>query len=386
MPTPNTWTDSYNNSFLAVDDNAYNRKVILDKDGLNKLVRYLEIGQFPDSLFITASEWISAITYFPIKIPYNQKRWIMKIGTFSTDIPCSTFFTPVQYFTLVGTINIEPKFYNFADFNSYTKIQCWLPYYGMVELLPNDVMGKKVEFWLSVDYNTGSALYYICVRDTADNTYGQARIITTVSFQLGFSLPLGSAGFVDMIRNVAISGVKAVGQAIITAVAIKMGGTGAAMMAASSTTKTATSTHRNPSTGRQVKQSTYTIETNETSTRQYDNSKYLKKQLADDVFNNSVNALQSMHITAGSDKPNNINLLRNGSRSIKVVIYRPLMKDVISEYAHLVGKPLGRVLTLGDLTGYTELSYFHTEGEDFATATAEEMELLNNELLGGILL
>lgn len=230
MPANTTWLDLDNKSYDAIDNNTYNRKVIIDKDGLEKLVKYLEVGQFPDALFITATDWISSITYFPIKIPYNQKSYTMEIGTFSTDVPCGIFNNPLQYCFLVGYTAITPKFYNFADFNGYTKIQCWLPYYGMVDLLPNDVMGKNVEFWLSVDYNTGSALYYICVRDTADTTTGYARIIQTVNFQLGFTIPLGSANAVNNIRNIALGAVKGVGQVALTAIAIKAGGTGAISM------------------------------------------------------------------------------------------------------------------------------------------------------------
>lgn len=380
------WIDDDNISFRSIDQNTYNNKVIINPDGLEDLVRYLEVGEFPDALFITATDWISSITYYPFKIWEPNMDYTMKIGIFSTSVHCGIFTNSGQYFYNMGTINIEPKFYNFADYNGYTKIQCWLPYYGMIELLPNDVMGKKVQFWLAVDYNTGSAMYYICVYDTRDTTPENARIVLTVNFQIGFTLPLGSANAINNMRNIAIGAVKGIGQLAITAIAINAGGTGAASVVTSSASTQAKSTHRNPTTGRQVTQSTYSIDKSETFTRQYDNTKYLKYQLANNVFNNSISALEQMHITAQTDKPNNINLTRNGSRSIKVVIYRPLMKDITSEYTHLMGKPLGRVLTLGDLTGYTEISYVHTEGEDFATATAEEMEILNNELLGGILL
>lgn len=387
------WIDQDNISFKQTDDNYYNKKVIIDKDGVEKLTKLIENPPFTVTFYTNVFDWITSLIYYPINIPYSQQKpYKLVIGdkdktsAIRTDINCQDFFTQAQRAFLVGGVDILPKFYNYADFNGYTKIQCWLPYYGFVDLMPNDVMGKHLEFWLSVDYNSGSAAYYICVHDTAGLGVGYGRIISVVTFQLGTLIPLGTSNAADNIRNLALTAVKTAGDIAITAAAIKSGGTGGASTTTSETTKTATSTHRNPSTGRQVKQSTYTIETNESSTRQYDNTKYLKKQLASETFANSLSALEQIHLTPRTDKPNNMNLLTNAPREIKVVIYRPIIKDVDSSYAHLMGKPLGRVLTLGDLTGYTEISYVHTEGEDFATATAEEMELLNNELLGGIIL
>ena len=388
MAKPWVYDDRY--SFQQTDNNFYNKKVIIDKEGVDELTKLIEDPPVSVGIYTNPFDWISSLTYYPINIPYNQKRFYLRIGEgvsqIRTDIKCGDLFTPTQYCFLVGYTAITPKFYNFADFNGYTKIQCWLPYYGFVDLLPNDVMGKQINFWLSIDYNTGSALYYITVKDDRDTLLGYERIVSTVNFQLGVLIPLGTTNAVDSIRNAALVAVKSAGEIAITAAAIKSGGTGGASVDTTTATTSAKSTHRNPQTGRQVTQSTYSIDKSESSTRTYDNTKYLKKQLASETFANSLSALEQLHLTPKTDKPNNSNLMGYSAQSIKVVIYRPLMKDISSEYTHLMGKPLGRVLTLGDLTGYTEISYVHTEGEDFATATAEEMTLLNNELLGGILL
>ena len=41
-------------------------------------------------------------------------------------------------------------FNNFADYNGYTKIQVYLPFFGFIDVNPNDVIGKVIKIGANI--------------------------------------------------------------------------------------------------------------------------------------------------------------------------------------------------------------------------------------------
>ena len=50
------------------------------------------------------------------------------------------------------------------------------------------------------------------------------------------------------------------------------------------------------------------------------------------------------------------------------------------------GRPLGEIRKLSNISGYTEISKVHIEGDLFSQATEEEINMLYNEIFSGIIL
>lgn len=96
----------------------------------------------------------------------------------------------------------------------YTTIDLYLPFYGYTRLKSTDVFYKRLYIYLSIDFATGSATYYITAGEYVDyNTVtdadggAEAPLIATVTFQLGVSLALGETGFQNATRNALMGAV-----------------------------------------------------------------------------------------------------------------------------------------------------------------------------------
>lgn len=381
MPTNDKWLD--NASSIIIDSETYfSNTFVLTNTGVLELANYL-INPGIGGIFSEPSQWLSSLVYFPFNLYKSEEGTYLQIGPHKTDIPTSSTSDVFAWFNL-GEWHCEPHFNNFADYNGYTKIKIFLPFLGEIDVLPNDVMGKYVQFRLKVDIRTGMGVYFIGVSDTSlpqvenlpyvgvDDT--NTRIIGTQSVQIGTQIPLGSSNATDVYRNIIMGAVKTAG--VVTA-GYAMGAMG--VTSSGATTKTVT-TARNKATGRQITMATKTKQTT------YDPYSYTKQHAVEGCFDTAVNALNSMHTSVSVDKPNNAIIMANAPKSIKVVRYLPKIVDVDENYNHLYGKPLGEVKLLSTVSGYTEISRVHFEGEGFASCTETEFAMIEQEFSNGIIL
>lgn len=338
--------------------NSFTSKFKLTQNiaGVVNLANYIISPGILDSIFTNPETWLSALMWYPFDV--NQGNTSASVGYLQIgptkvgennenerieieDINpyLSTFFT-------LGEFYCEPYFNNFADYNGYTKIEIYLPFYGFVEVMPNDVMGKYIQFRLGLDYNTGSATYYIGVSDDSiavgtvppisSEDESTVRIISTFTFQLGVQLPLGSTNTAEVYRNIILGAVKSAGSAV------SLYATG---------TEMATSAVSTPL-----------------------------------IFGSAIDSLSAMHLSVRSGVANNSLANLRGSLSVQVVIYRPRLKTVGADYNHLYGRPLGVDIPISSLQGYTEMSRIHFEGDMFGTCTATEYNMIERAFSQGVLL
>lgn len=112
------------------------------------------------------------------------------------DVPC-------------GSIDIEPYWDNYLDYNPYTKITLCLPFAGQVTLDPDEVMGKTVSVTYRVDCLTGSFVCFVFI--DADKVLGQ------YAGNCALSIPISAADYGRF--NAAILGVAASAASAFGAVA-----------------------------------------------------------------------------------------------------------------------------------------------------------------------
>lgn len=109
----------------------------------------------------------------------------------------------------LGKIYIEPKYNNYLDLAPYTSIEVYLPYAGIVNLDPNEVMGKTIHIQYVVDFGTGNATSYITTWDVDQDVL----LLDTRSFNIAIDLPITSNNAAEMQRNQILQGMN-IGQGI----------------------------------------------------------------------------------------------------------------------------------------------------------------------------
>ena len=400
---PNDWLN-VNGNYLTKTETYFNDTFSLSFASVAELANYLINPGVLPSLIQSPQDFLNGLTLFPFDtsvFSVSSEEPLM-IGSFTAENVKVRRITQAFAFFAMGEYYVARKFNNFADFNGYTKIQVWLPYYGFVDVNPNDVMGKYMQFLLAVDYKTGQATYYIAVSDVsiepasqpfAGSKYKDCRIISTLAFQLGYQIPLGATNASEIYRNIIMGAVKSAAMAAGAYVSAKAGAGKTDTMTVTTTTSRMAHTRASKITGRKLKdpyvEESGTQSVSETHT---DSSNFIKGRAISETFENSAQTLSMLSLGAKTDIVNNPSLVALGSRTVKVIIYRPLFKDVNQYYDHLYGRPLGEVKLLGTLEGYTEISNVHIEAEnlqedeEFSTATELEIAMLQDALLNGVIL
>lgn len=299
----------------------------------------------------------------------------------------------------VAYLKAEPTYTDFRGYSGYTRYRLFLPYYGYVELKPEDIIGKWIQVLLKPDFTTGKAMYIIGVTDIsrANSTIGHTpltdsdlnyynsnlmRIIETIEFQLGVDLPIGAVNSSEQTRNLILSAanmafsVAMMGAPIPTQVATSVG---------SETLKRNIKT-KNPATNRMnIKTRIEDTKTN-TRTTTYDNSEYIKQRRMSDCFSSGLDVLRSFNYETQKSNPISPYLAGNLPLKVHLIEYTPNYVDPDDEFNRLYGRPLGSTRKLSSLDGYTEISAIHIEGDAFKTATSEEIAMLEEELTSGIFL
>ena len=399
MATHTNWIN-VNNNYNDYYRNRYTQLAILNSNEINSLANKIMNPDFITSIFKDIDKYLKGLTYYPINLTKIVDNKIdetfpnLTLGGVSMGgIPYRRPNLSQTLFFL-GSKYIEPYYNSFADYNGYTRIELHLPYYGSIELSPNDVMGKSIGVNLKIDLISGQGIYYICVKDgvhnSSDNIIGLnsrfvGRILSTHIFQIGTNIPISSTNNAEIQRNLLLG-------------AVKMGGSiiGSALNSQSSSVSSVTSfknSNRKVNYKQRNRQGNLTIRKQRTdvseqlggSIKEY-TSNYGMTNTFNNCFDTAMDSLSNMFVKADTDKVNNSALLCDANMSIKVVIYRPKFISTDTRYNYLYGKPLGEVKYLSSLTGYTEISSIRFYGENFKTITNSERDILEQVVTGGIIL
>ncbi len=357
----------------------------------------ISLGSFmydpPNTLpefFLNSSNYITSLMLFPFDVKdltLQNRPQYLEIGGVSSKTskyPITGTYVPNINTYFLGEYKVTPKFNNFADYNGYSQIEVWLPFYGTEEVSITDVLNKYLQVYITVDYNSGQASYAICSSETQFSgiwylaNSENARILKTCICQLGVELPLGKTNATDMRRNVIMSAASAV-VGVATNSYIANAGMATSKVQSTTTTKR---TRRNPKTGRQITMSTKSVEKEQV----IDSSNHYKISAMKECFEYGATALANMHIAGHTDRSNNPATMGNFCRAVKIIRYYPKLQPTDDNYNKLYGKPYGQTSKLSSVNGFTIVSAIHFEGNGFGTATEEELAMIEEQFSDGVIL
>lgn len=382
MPSSEKWLRPK----ITGDTTTMNSEVVMSTSDVNNLYEWVLNKPIESAIFGDYTKWCSSLQFYPFKINISNTTYKLSVGGVqSSKILCNGLIpAKAEFGYTLGQI-YYPAPSSYLDYEPFTKIEVWLPFYGFTELRIADIAGKYIQFRLYIDFHSGSAQYVIGVTDNAleftdlpfaisvDDT--NTRIIGTCVFQLGYTIPLGSTGLADTVRNLTLSVIK--GAASFATGAIVGGITGGAQ-----TSKTITTTTSKNAEGKQI-----TAERESTTTTEHD-SNYNSIERIGTTMKTAQNVLESLNVRPSVDRSNNT--IINGSTCTSIVIVKRKVKPSVDittqEFRHLYGLPVGNVKQINTVHGYTEISAINFEGTGFGNATNKELAMLEDMVSRGIIL
>ena len=313
-------------------------------------------------------ESIITLNRLPISVP-NGTAEVVKV----LFIPTNTSMPPVtnQFVDVnCGTVQIKHEYDSALDYNPYTDISLVLPFIGVVQLDPDEVMDKTLSLTYRVDVVSG-----MCVAKVAVD----GCVLYQYSGNCAISMPFNSADFSNYISAMvtaakSIAGVAAAGAAGAMAAAAE--GTGAVKAAVSGAVSGGPES-TGPSLSNSSNSTNMFKETFGKGGIGEGTLKAAKKGVA-----NTVGAVVSSKRTiehAGHFSGNSGFL---GVRRPYAIIKRPKMCNP-DEYGRFNGRPCMMYLYLGNLSGYTEVQEIHLTG---IMATNDELIEIENLLKSGVIL
>lgn len=435
-------TSKLNNSFIIsgyldsdIGGPPYDRD-LTTAEALSVLYEEIDKTDFQQIFKGSPNEYISSLVAFPIDIlsilkmnfPTEERKPLYirgnKISRTRRVIQSDETLTvygfdcskDLQFY--LGYIEYPySKSNKFYHRNGYTRLQLFLPYLGFVELSPNDFCDpySHINIILSVDPKSASATYYIYASNspmytTTSSTVPRnyyignrpvlstlTRLVAQYAIELGIKIPIGATNATENARNILLGAIKA-GAAIASA------GTSMAVGAGISTaTSTATETvvkkgramqtvgRATSEGGKVTKPLTDRLykagekKTTKEGSRTVDSSSYYKGKAVNECFSAFTEGVSSLFSNGSCDRINATSGLYNSPIKPFLQVFVPKIKSD-EGYGDIYGKPLGVVRKLSGLRGYTEIAKLHIEGEDFESATREEIGMLGNALSDGVIL
>lgn len=274
-----------------------------------------------------------------------------------------------------GTVELKRYYGSALDQSPYTKVSCFLPYIGTVNLNTDEVMGTTLQVKYRVDIVSGSCVAKIFVDGNCLYQYSGHCAIT---------IPISSADFSSYV-SAAIS-VGKLAAAAITAGAGAAMATGVADVSQQTnqvvTTTQVTNTTRNPDTGRQITTGTTTTVQTRESPADQSSTQASFSGLAPQNVANTVGAIMSSkpHIEHSGSFSGNSGYL--GVRRPFLIIERPNM-CMPANYQALNGFPSMITMELSTCKGFTRVQQVQLTGMGRATnpEQAEVMELLKSGVI-----
>lgn len=384
-----------------------NTTMVLSKHQMLELIKAITMPSFITTIttfFKDPSNAISSVKMFPFSIPTSSLCNIKYLGTTLADEngygykaksidPYFFSSLTLLFDRVIGPHNVDRAWYTL---NGMTKVYMYLPYYGEVELQPNDVIGKNIRVYYSISV-TGDMMYYITKREYIPLSADWSEVlIGKYSTNVAIDIPVGSTNLHAINRDLIIKGLEtAVAVAGAIAMGVSGGATGTSSTVGSAVTRTATTNvikSRSPAKGSRLK-ITETRDVTTESSRSYEGNRIysvpVSKQIIDaaqTVANNSISALNNFFARGSSENTKNINLEQFGPRRVCVAIYSPILND--DNHKHFVGLPYNKEGIVGDFLGFTKLLAFRLEefSDSDPVPTLNEIEMLKDILSSGFII
>ena len=284
-------------------------------------------GWYQSNFFQEHSDYVVRAMYFPIDwskyypvYTQNYKDANIRLGKVSTTIDGFSLDYqngPVK----VIEKQIDRYFNNFLDFEPYTKIKLFIPFFNEITLEPQMVYGKTLTVYVSIDFDSGHSTAYIY----ADNI-----LIETENGQLGFNLPMGRTNAQEQERAHILNALQLIGTIGAAGMATAFGPAGSTIAASTLLSGTA---------------------------------KYIASEMSSNV--------NRMTGYTGSDGTKNFLCI---DKDIKLIYERPT--NVKYPNYHLVGKPTEQAFNdMTNLTGFVQVSeiHFNPKGEKIRMDEIDEI-------------
>ena len=114
----------------------------------------------------------------------------------------------------IGEFTIQRFFDSFLDYDPYTKIKLYLPFAGVINLSPSDVIGRKITIDSGIDWISGNIVYNILV----EGEYSKS-VLYTATGNCTADLPLTATDFSGRCSALLSAGVVAAGSMATAATA-----------------------------------------------------------------------------------------------------------------------------------------------------------------------
>ena len=123
---------------------------------------------------------IISLQRYPMEIPAVGTTTV-KLGKTDTGISAKPMEKTAYFYLFYGS-TINPKFGDsFLDYQPYTKMELYIPFCGTIQMNPADIIGRKLNVQLVVDYTTGTATGFIMSDDL---------VIETVNGNIAIDIPV----------------------------------------------------------------------------------------------------------------------------------------------------------------------------------------------------
>lgn len=391
------------NTFI---ESKFNTSFMLRANSYKELAKAIAVDNL-GVLWTDIEKYFSSITYFPFIIPHidEPKTLYLRLRKTQTALDDLLYtyldLTNVEIVDRIKTgkgqlIYLASTYYdddeNFLSFEPFTKVELSLPFYGNISVKISDIFKRYIHFFISIDYVTGAACYYIYTsRDNMSeyvtvqslNDLQEIRLLTMITFQLGYRIPINTLNTSELVSNIVLSGVKSALGSLSSAITVM--------------TPTRSVSH------------TDTV----TSTQSSKQSKYLgvfknTKQAYDEQITESTRVTETYHA------PSNINnsmlsgnftsevyaktsensiLNINSNRFINIVRTRMEYNVQDAQYKHIYGAPLNVSKNCNEITGFVRFSNFHISIPNNTIAsnpktnigliTYEELNMINDIMTSG---
>ena len=295
----------------------------------------------PDALtailqyFTNPMDTILGLSIVPVA-PRGGTRANIHLGVYNTEVAANVVDSDYVIVDC-GTIPIERYWGSYLDYDPYTKISCYLPYIGEIDVNPDQVMQKNVSIKYYVNVVTGDIVAMLC----ADGS-----VIYTAAGNCIRQLPLSNNDY-SAIINTAVSAVSTLAMAAATS------GVGNAAIAGA----------------QEAGQSTELLEAKQTA-----NSVGSGGSLIHDVMNAKFHYQHAGAIGTGSGQLS--------YQTPYLTIERPNL-DLADNYKGFVGYPCNKTMALSSCHGFTQIEATRLS---ISGATDAEIAEITTLLVGGVII
>lgn len=157
-------------------------------------------------LFQNDNDYIVDLSYYPINLSHFINAISIpvkvKLGKIQTNFEAyDTGF--INNAVKIFSTTIIRQFNNFLDFQPYTNIKLYVPFFNVFNIDPVTVYGHNLDGYMSIDTHSGTATFYLYLDDNI--------LLDSRSCQLAISLPLGKTNEQEQNRNNLLTGIQTAG-------------------------------------------------------------------------------------------------------------------------------------------------------------------------------